>query len=398
MKKKIAMIAPYIGVVNRGAETFVIELAKKMRPLFDVNVFAMGEHAEIKDMTVKVPVVLPVWLKSYQNCVNKLQVLASAGSGVRQKNGLLKIFRPLVRFIAKAVYHVIYRLQWALPSEIEQYYFTRTVYRKYLKHGGYDLLYPNNGYWGAYFSNRVRKNTGIPFIGTGHGGIGTGEKRVLKLRPDVYVTISEEALKWAKKYYERVICIHNGVDIKRFTPGRPSLSKKKLPAEKPSVLCVAALTDFKRQNLLIDAMAKLGRGSLVLIGDGELKEKIENLGREKLGKRFLLARVTYNEMPEIYKYCDLFSLPSKKEPLGIVYLEALASNKPCVGPDDAVRREVIGNAGIYCNVEDPGEYAKAIDACYKKKWGGLPRKRAIRLFSWDSISAKYIKLMRSLLK
>ena len=115
-----------------------------------------------------------------------------------------------------------------------------------------------------------------------------------------------------------------------------------------------------------------------------------------LENRFEIKSVSYNEIKIYYSKCDVFSLPSLNEPFGIAYLEALASNKPIVAPDDKNRREIIGNAGIYCDVTNSQEYAKALVNAINVRWNDIPRKRA-ELFNWDKIALKYVEVIESLM-
>jgi hypothetical protein len=41
-----------------------------------------------------------------------------------------------------------------------------------------------------------------------------------------------------------------------------------------------------------------------------------------------------------------------------------------------VRREVIGDAGLFCDPLDPGAYAAALTAALDRDWGDAPRRRA----------------------
>lgn len=392
MKKKIAIFAPYAGLVDRGAETFVIELTKNLSTRYDITLFTMGDLSADYARVEKVAVILPGWLKTYTKVYNALLSACKTGGG---KGFFGKFINLALSLILKTVFF-IYRI---LPSEMEQKIFTRNVYRRFIRNGDFDLLFPNNGFWGAHYSAKIRSIKKTPFICTGHGGIGPGEKKILKKRPDAYVAITEEANRWASRYHRKVVTIHNGVDTNRFHPEHPPIALKDAGfLNRPVVLCVAALTAFKRQRLLIEAMRKLGKGSLILIGRGELKNELSETGKNLLGNRFILTDSSYEDMPGYYNACDVFSLPSKNEPLGIVYLEAMASNKPCVAPEDPVRREIIGDTGVLCDVENAQDYAKAIEDCFKKNWNDLPRKRAMKLFSWEAISGSYADLIGSLIK
>jgi glycosyltransferase involved in cell wall biosynthesis len=82
---------------------------------------------------------------------------------------------------------------------------------------------------------------------------------------------------------------------------------------------------------------------------------------------------------------------------GLTYLEAMACGIPCVAPDDAVRREVIGEAGVYCDVTDDSAYSGALTAALDRDWGTAPRSRAERFpvgVTVDSYAALFRELTR----
>lgn len=107
-----------------------------------------------------------------------------------------------------------------------------------------------------------------------------------------------------------------------------------------------------------------------------------------LGSRFELKKVPYERMNEVYQNASLFVLPSLDEPFGIVYLEAMASNLPVVAPDDEPRREIIEDAGLFCDCKNKVEYAKTMEQALKIDWGSKPKERA-KEFEWESIVQKY---------
>ena len=51
--KRIAVLATYVGKINRGAETFVIELCKHLRKKYIVDIYAAGMVEELKENTLK---------------------------------------------------------------------------------------------------------------------------------------------------------------------------------------------------------------------------------------------------------------------------------------------------------------------------------------------------------
>ncbi|MDU7363117.1 glycosyltransferase family 4 protein [Clostridium sp.] len=361
--KKIAILATYVGEVNRGAETFVIEFVSRMKKYYDIEVFSLSSCEKINENINVVNVNEDLILKINRFLYNKF---------------------TLYRKISDKVYYLI-------PDVAFQKKFTKVVFKKYIRKKHYDIIFPNNGVWGAKFSNELRKYNGTPYIYTGHGGIGTGERLILKTNPNKYISLTEKHLKWAKNYSPNVIKIHNGIDIDNFLAKSDNFIKDKI------VLSVGALTEFKRHELTIDALSQLDSSyKLKIVGDGELKEKIKQYALKKLGDRFELIKVPYQQINNIYKEANLFVLPSLDEPFGIVYLEAMASNLPIVAPDDDTRREIIGNAGLYCDCENAEEYSRTIVEAMNREWGTLPIKRA-EIFNWDNIITNYKELIEEII-
>ncbi|HEV7517160.1 MAG TPA: glycosyltransferase family 1 protein, partial [Thermoanaerobaculia bacterium] len=68
---------------------------------------------------------------------------------------------------------------------------------------------------------------------------------------------------------------------------------------------------------------------------------------------------------------------------------------PSVAPDEEVRREVVGEAGVFCDVADPAAYAAALATAIGRDWGEVPRQRAER-FPVASTVRAYAELLRSL--
>ena len=91
----------------------------------------------------------------------------------------------------------------------------------------------------------------------------------------------------------------------------------------------------------------------------------------------------------------MFTLPSKDEPFGRVYLEAMASGLPVVATDDAMRRALIGNAGIVCDVTNATEYSNAIAASLSKDWGSTPIEQSSG-YSWERVAEQYADVIDTL--
>jgi glycosyltransferase involved in cell wall biosynthesis len=125
----------------------------------------------------------------------------------------------------------------------------------------------------------------------------------------------------------RLEVIDCGVDLERFRPAEPGPARARLglPAGGPVILFVGTLTERKNVLRLRDAVAALGRGTLVLVGEGPLRGELA--GRPGV---VLAGAVPHAEVAEWIAACDLLCLPSLVEPLGQVVLEALASARSVV--------------------------------------------------------------------
>ena len=178
------------------------------------------------------------------------------------------------------------------------------------------------------------------------------------------------------------------VDSTRFTLEG---SKLDFNLPKPIVLCVAWLNrnSHKRIELAIAAVARLPQASLLLCGDEPDRGYFQELGNKILGsKRFSLYYSNYEQMPEVYRSADVFTLPSLNEPFGLAYLAPMASGLPVVATDHPMRRYLIGDGGLFCDVTNPESYADTIAQALNHNWGNKPRQQASK-FNWDAIALNY---------
>lgn len=264
--------------------------------------------------------------------------------------------------------------------------------QKVLK-GKYDIVIPVNGRFQSLKVSLARCIGKYKLLITGHSGKGWDDiLNIAIAKPDIFVALTDATANWAKKWAwgSKVVKISNGIDLEKFNPRGETIN---LGLPKPIILSVGALVWYKHHERVIEAIAKLGYGSVVIVGEGEEKERLEKLGNKLLPGRFKIMSVPFEKMPEIYRSCDLFTLPSwNREAFGIVYLEAMASGLSVVAPDDLARHEIVGNAGVFTDVSDPEKYAEAIKECLGKDWEQKPREQASK-FSWDKIAKEYEKII-----
>jgi glycosyltransferase involved in cell wall biosynthesis len=118
------------------------------------------------------------------------------------------------------------------------------------------------------------------------------------------------------------------------------------------LLSVGYLEPWKGVNHLVPLIERLrDRGidvQLTVIGDGSCREELETQTAEHNLQNVVsfCGRVPNEELPEIYAAHDLFVyMGTWDEPLGRVYLEALASGTPIITTSYGTIEKVIGGGG-----------------------------------------------------
>lgn len=354
---KIAFLNMYNGLVERGAETFVREVAQRLARSNEVNVFQAGEAFGEENYRVeKIPM--------------KIDWSRKSGAGSFLSLFFLDYWNRLVFCFSLKTLAKIIRKR-------------------------FDIVIPVNGGWMPALIRLATWAYRGKMVISGQAGMGWDEKNNLWCFPNTFVALSLRAKKWAKSVNPliKTVYIPNGVDTKRFTSKGPKL---KTQLAKPIVLCVAALTKGKRINLTIEAASLLKDLSLLVVGDGDLRGEIASLGKKLLGKRFQLMKVPHSEMPKVYRAADVFTIASEPfHSFEIVLVEAMASGLPVVANKDEIRREIVGRGGILVDPTNTQAYTVALENALRLKWGKRPRNQA-KKFDWDKIAASYEALFKKL--
>lgn len=260
----------------------------------------------------------------------------------------------------------------------------------------YDVIIPTNGRLQAFIVRKITWLTGGKMIISGQSGIGLDDRLNLYSFPNRFIGLTSYQSSWAKKVnpFVKVETIPNGVDLSKFEVSK----SKKSNGDIKTVLAVGAFTKEKRHNLTIDAVARLENTRLVIVGSGgDNKDEIIDYGLKVLGAgRFKAMSISPEKMPEVYHNADVLAFPTVPwESFGIVMVEAMASGLPVVATNDPIRKEIVGNAGLYVDPTNTEVYAEAIKSSLSTSWGDKPRLQAEK-FSWDEIAAKYENILEIL--
>lgn len=199
---------------------------------------------------------------------------------------------------------------------------------------------------------------------------------------------------------DKVVNIPNGVDSKRFVP-RP-LERQSIFARSPTEIVVgtaARLRPEKNLGRLIQAFAQLQRSieshglnaRLVIAGDGDERERLQNLCTELGVAEKCLFLGHRNDLPLVLPEFDIFAMSSDTEQMPISLIEAMVAGLPAVatGVGDIPAILGAGNTRFVVPAE-PAELANAITELIlnkesRMKIGAENRERARSKFSKDAM-------------
>ncbi len=348
---KILFLSYYSGQSSRGVETFVDAIASRLVKKHEVMVIQSG----IKKTNLNYQIVTIGQNKPLSNTNTWLSRYMIDGNSLGIAQFTLKALKNIHKFKP-------------------------------------EVIIPTNLGWQAFIIKIYGWLFKAKWVISGQVGKGKDERWSLLLKPDLYIALSQNTHKRLAREYPRqkLAQIPNGVDLDKFKPKNRDIKttfSEINHLQKPIILIVAGPEKYKRIYETVRAVHQLGNASLVLAGGDQ---DIENYGKQVLKDRFFRIKTPHDQMPDIYQSADLFSLCSTGvEGFGIAYLEAMAANLPVVATDDNLRREIIGNAGLF--VKDPAnitEYTQVLQKALAQEWANKPRLQAEK-YNWNNIALQY---------
>ncbi|OYW71066.1 MAG: hypothetical protein B7Z37_28790 [Verrucomicrobia bacterium 12-59-8] len=173
---------------------------------------------------------------------------------------------------------------------------------------------------------------------------------------------------------DKISVVPNTFDTERFTPGpKPEYLLKRygLKPDQPVLLTVSRLQlseRYKGHRQVLVALQAIRQQfpdvCQVVVGTGDdLSSLREAVVARGLADCVILAgHVPGEELPDHYRLCDAFVMPSSKEGFGIVFLEAMATGKPVVAGriDGSVDALDGGRLGLLVDPNDPGSITQAL--------------------------------------
>jgi glycosyltransferase involved in cell wall biosynthesis len=163
--------------------------------------------------------------------------------------------------------------------------------------------------------------------------------------------------------------ISNGIDLQKFSfgEGDPDIRRRfNLPEDRPLALHVNRLSEEKRNDVLLDAAAKMqGNGYIALVGTGpaeaELRVQAERLN---LGHRVsFLGYVRDADLLALRRSCEAFVIPSQAELQSLSTMEAMACGLPVIAANAYALPELVhhGKNGFLFQGGNSDELAHYLD-------------------------------------
>ncbi len=171
---------------------------------------------------------------------------------------------------------------------------------------------------------------------------------------------------------------------------------------------IGTLTHIKGCDILIKAIAAILKQGI------EIKAKIAGDGEELQNLKKLVKQLNITQSIEFvgwvkgeaknnfFKSIDLLCVPSRHEPFGIVFLEAMKYSKPIVASKTHGAIEVASDVGLLCETESSDSLEEAILKVYTtpELAGSLSKKGFVEVkkYSLENIAQKLQDIVGTILK
>jgi len=194
--------------------------------------------------------------------------------------------------------------------------------------------------------------------------------------------------------------MRNGVDLKLFDSKGYRAMRRRWAMTGVTLLSVGNLVEAKGHGLVIEALAALPHVSLIVAGDGVLRQTLEQQAASlRLTERVrFVGSLTQVELVELYSAADALVLASRSEGCANVLLEAMACGAPVVAVAVGGTPEVVTHhsAGVLVAKRSLQELVDGITCLLANPPGRETTRRYAETYSWqptiEGLVALYTRL------
>ncbi len=175
------------------------------------------------------------------------------------------------------------------------------------------------------------------------------------------------------------------------------------PVREPNILFVGTQFQRKGGDVLLEAFRTVRRtlpaARLTIVGPRNLD--VTDEGVDMVGHLRQDDPAARRRLLDAYASAAVYCLPTRYEPFGISYLEAMYFGVPCVGTNTGAVPEMIvdGETGYLVPVDDAGALAEKVlallnDPDRASRMGAAGRQRAREIFTWPAAIDRMLRVMR----
>ena len=265
--------------------------------------------------------------------------------------------------------------------------------------------------------------TGLPYVVTAHGTDLMGFQKSSRFRQYAteaagmakrIITISNDNDELVKELFPesagKAVFMRNGYDPERFFPEPTQKNKLQsmfnISLHDKLVMFAGKLAHFKGVDVLLEA-ARLYEGErpgkivTVIAGDGELSQQLKKQAEDyKLKDLHFMGSLDIAQLRALYSSADVCVVPSRREPFGLVAVEALACGSPVIATNQGGLPDIINDeVGALVEVDDAFGLSTAIlREIYRtdrKERGNAAAKYAFDKYAQDSLMDSLVEIYNS---
>jgi glycosyltransferase involved in cell wall biosynthesis len=212
-------------------------------------------------------------------------------------------------------------------------------------------------------------------------------------------TLLDEALSLLPEIKSKAVVIHNGVNADLFLNAAP------YDYPRSYLLGVGQLVKHKGFDLLISAFdliaAEYPDVDLLIAGGGpEYDTLCKQIEATNLGERIrMLGSVDREQVAALMRGSLATAIPSRREPFGIVGLEAMASGRPIIASTiDGLKEALQGGEVTWFTSDNVQGLAQCLRTVLAQNNPSLieSNRELARGYSWQSVTEEYLKVYRSI--
>ena len=173
------------------------------------------------------------------------------------------------------------------------------------------------------------------------------------------------------------------------------------PADNRTALYVGRFWRHKRIDLILEALALLDDGNLILVGDGaetnQLKELVQTLGLEERVQFF--KDLDNERLDQVFRSVTCGIYTPVREPFGIMPLEAASHGLPVIVTPDGGYTEVLDASCAHIVPPRPDLIANALESLFSHhelaRQMGLAARAKVEHYTWDHTARNLLHLFKS---